>query len=233
MLNIENELNKLAAAEEGGLSHYKIENNSDILLVTFGYWTSVKRERYFCLKTSSLNLSNEIPIDILYVRGKSTWYLGDLVGIGNGVDEIKSFFSEQIKNYKKVIFVGVSMGGYGAILYGSLCGVDCVFAYKPQTDLEYPLKFLPKNRDYRRISCYKDYRKYKNLNKIISSKTQYYIASYLGKCTRNMKKGDRWEMAQHDYHHFENIDVGNNVNFIGDIVENPFENCMDLVKEKL
>tara|TARA_A100001037_G_scaffold306597_1_gene353132 strand:+ start:51029 stop:51244 length:216 start_codon:yes stop_codon:yes gene_type:complete len=40
---------------------------------------------------------------------------------------------------------------------------------------------------------------------------------------------------QHDYIPVvnENIDIGNNVNFIGDIVENPFENCMDLVKEKL
>ena len=231
MIDIDGELKKIAEVETTNTSHYLVENNSDILIVTF---TSATEERYFSFKTSTLKLSQNIPVDILFIRETTerwNWYLIKLVGVGKGVEEIANFLKDKIKPYKKVIFVGISMGGYASILYGSLCKVNHVIAFMPQTDLNYVRKCLPKNREYRRLPKFKDFEQFQNLNKIISPEVQYHISTYREKFKRNMKKNKRWDIAQHCVHHYENINVGKNVNFLGDIKENSPKNMTNLVKD--
>ena len=231
MLDIDSELKKIAEAETTNTSHYLVENNSDILIVTF---TGATPERYFSFKTSTLKLSQNIPVDILFIREQTkkwNWYLNKLDGVGQGVEEIANFLKDKIKPYKKVIFAGTSMGGYASILYGSLCKVNHVIAYIPQTDLNYVRKCLPKNREYRRLPRCKDFEQFQNLNKIISPEVQYHISTYLEKFKRSMKRGVRWDLAQHGFHHYENINVGKNVHFLGDIKENSPKNMINLVKD--
>jgi radical SAM superfamily enzyme YgiQ (UPF0313 family) len=56
-----------------------------------------------------------------------------IVGISKNIDETIQYLQEQIASYSNVIFLGVSSGGYAAILFGSLLKVNSVLAFIPQT----------------------------------------------------------------------------------------------------
>jgi len=53
--------------------------------------------------------------------------------ITNNIDETVNYLKNEIMNYKNVICLGVSSGGYAAILFGSLLNVTHVLAFMPQT----------------------------------------------------------------------------------------------------
>jgi predicted esterase YcpF (UPF0227 family) len=74
---------------------------------------------------------------------------------GAGPHELASFIKSKIKQSgaKRSLMLGLSMGGYGAILFGCLCQVDLVIAISPQTDI----------LDYR-IAKYKLNEKWKDFN---------------------------------------------------------------------
>ena len=92
-------------------------------------------------------------------------------------------------NYKKVIFMGVSAGGYASILFGSLCdNVNNVISFIPQTILNNPIDL-----------------KYSNLKNIINKNTKYIIY------------GDTSIQDKHHVHHIlhcENIECFSNVKII-------------------
>lgn len=212
MIDIDNELKKIAEAETTDISYYKVGNDNDTLVVSFAAW----RTRYFQMKKSLLNISTECKFDTLFLRNpkyKNHWYLGKMEGIGAGVSEIKNFLEKQISTYNKIIFVGGSMGGYGAMLYGSLLDVDYIVALIPQTDLKYVRKQMPKNRDYRRVSRLKDYQKYGNLNNFISKKTKYFVTARSEK--RPKSATQRFDYYQHNFYHCENILNLGNVTYLG------------------
>jgi esterase/lipase len=62
-------------------------------------------------------------------------YHSGIRGETSGVDDTVRYLSEKIRGYRHVVFVGVSSGGYAALLYGSLLGVPAVLAFIPQTRL--------------------------------------------------------------------------------------------------
>jgi hypothetical protein len=62
-------------------------------------------------------------------------YHSGLKGITNTIDETTAFLREKIRQYRRVYFLGVSAGGYAAILFGSLLKVTAVIAFIPQTRL--------------------------------------------------------------------------------------------------
>jgi hypothetical protein len=68
-----------------------------------------------------------------YIDTKTCSYHKGIPGISNTIDETVAYLKEKIKPYKQVIFLGVSSGGYAAILFGSLLGVSKVLAFIPQT----------------------------------------------------------------------------------------------------
>lgn len=84
---------------------------------------------------------------------KAYWH-GKLPGIECGVIPLSCFIKEKIKesNAKKVMMIGLSMGGYAAILFGCLCNVDLVLSFSGQTH-------LPENRRKK----YKLYERWKNI----------------------------------------------------------------------
>ena len=82
------------------------------------------------------------------------------------IDETVEYLKKEIRSYKRVIFIGLSSGGYAAILFGSLLGISDVIAFYPQTLLRKP-KVDEKYRDISKyINDYTTYHLYGDLSKI-------------------------------------------------------------------
>lgn len=52
-----------------------------------------------------------------------------------GIDDSVEYIKKIIKPYDETIFIGSSVGGYAAILFGCLSGATKILAFKPQTDI--------------------------------------------------------------------------------------------------
>ena len=78
--------------------------------------------------------------DLYFIVDKNQcWYHKGIDGITTTIDETIVYLDEIIVkgNYDKVLFMGTSAGGYGAILFGSLCKhVTHVISFVPQTIIE-------------------------------------------------------------------------------------------------
>lgn len=83
-------------------------------------------------------LSKHFPnIDLLLlVDYNCRCYHQGLKDITSNVDETTAYIKSIIDGYQKVVFVGVSAGGYASILFGSLLKVNDVIAITPQTKLK-------------------------------------------------------------------------------------------------
>ncbi len=82
------------------------------------------------------NASKIINDHKIFLRDFSqSWYQNGLPSISNDIYSTAQFLTSQIEDIKpeKVYFVGNSMGGYAAILFGSLIGSVEVIAFAPQT----------------------------------------------------------------------------------------------------
>ena len=92
---------------------------------------------------------------MLYVDPKQCWYHKGIEGISNNIDETTEDLKDKInkRDYKKIIFMGVSAGGYA----GSLCHVTKVISFIPRRKLK--TKIVGK--------------KYKKLKNIINNDTDY------------------------------------------------------------
>lgn len=100
--------------------------------------------------------------DKLFLKDeKVLWYNQGITGLSTNVEETIDFLHKQILPYKKVVFIGASMGGYAALLYGSILKVDLVITFRPQTHtnnvLENPI------------------RKYDDVKNFMTNETKYYI----------------------------------------------------------
>jgi len=94
-----------------------------------------------------------------YIDKFKTSYHNGIYGISTNIDETAEYLKREIQNYKNVVFLGVSSGGYAAILFGSLLNVKSVVAFIPQT-----------------IRRYKDVdEKYRDLKPYINNTTKYYL----------------------------------------------------------
>lgn len=93
-----------------------------------------------------------------YIDKHQNWYHNGIAGISNDIDSTVIYLKEKISIYKNVIFLGVSAGGYAALLFGSLCNVNTVIAFIPRTYI-----INPKNEYYR------------DINSVINNKTKYII----------------------------------------------------------
>ena len=94
-----------------------------------------------------------------YLDEYSDLYHKGLAGITRSIDETATYLKNEIKDYKRVIFLGNSGGGYAAILFGSLLEVATVVAFVPQT--------------IRHNNVVDE--KYRDSSIFINNKTNYYI----------------------------------------------------------
>jgi predicted esterase YcpF (UPF0227 family) len=127
---------------------------------------------------------------IFFIDSHQCWYHKGIKDITNDIDETTEYLNNIIKNsnYEKVIFMGTSAGGYAAILFGSLCHVNHVITFIPQTILKNPIN-----------------PKYKNLKKFINKKTKYMI--YADKSIKEVNN-------IHHISHCENLECFKNVKII-------------------
>uniref|UniRef100_A0A6C0HRX9 Alpha/beta hydrolase n=1 Tax=viral metagenome TaxID=1070528 RepID=A0A6C0HRX9_9ZZZZ len=172
-------------------SEYKIFNNNKKLIICFG--------------GLALQIGGILPFEFLnylsctytgcdllfYIDKNQCWYHKGIQGITNNIDDTVLHLNNIIKdgNYEKVIFMGVSAGGYASILFGSLCdnvnNVNNVISFIPQTILNNPINST-----------------YSNLKNIINKNTNYIIY------------GDTSIQDKNDYHHIlhcKNIECFSNV----------------------
>ena len=113
---------------------YPFERKGDDLVIAFSSspevfeWTKVIPQ-----------ITEGFPIDVFYIMDKcNVWWHGIYPEFGgNGPLNISKFLKDKILDmgYKRVMTIGASRGGYGAILIGCLLNVDLVLSFSPQTDL--------------------------------------------------------------------------------------------------
>ena len=122
-------------------SHWFVDNSSDVLLISFAGFGASGSKPTFIFHNF---LKDFDDIDQLFVRDLSCrWYLEkirlinennqrcDVVGIQNIQKWLFKLTNK--KNYKRIIAIGCSSGGYAAILYSSLLNFDKCIAFSPQT----------------------------------------------------------------------------------------------------
>tara|TARA_R110002049_G_scaffold287700_2_gene469868 strand:- start:7 stop:684 length:678 start_codon:yes stop_codon:yes gene_type:complete len=82
------------------------------------------------------NVLKEVTCDKIFLRDfKQAWYHRGLNEEIDNIESLKIYLDKLIttKEYKKVVFLGNSMGGYAAILFGNMLPVDHIIAFSPQT----------------------------------------------------------------------------------------------------
>ena len=141
--------------------HKIIKNNSENLIICFG---GMGLQMGGILPFEFLNYLSKIiqkNTDLyFYIDKNQCWYHKGIDGITENIDDTVSHLNDIIKksNYKKILFMGVSAGGYASILFGSLCNVNNVIAFIPRTKLINPIN-----------------KKYGDLKLIINNQTNYIL----------------------------------------------------------
>lgn len=105
------------------------------LVITFAFvsWDSLPAFD-FVRRVNKLSVATNRPINCLYLRDSANlWYQHGIAGLGRDVHETANRLREVIDAVRpsSVSIVGQSMGGYAAVLYGALLGVDRVLAFGP------------------------------------------------------------------------------------------------------
>ena len=177
---------------------FKNNGDLDTLILTFASFelnvAGIPRFEFF----NFLNKHFKEYDHSFFIDKKYCWYNKGIEGYSNSVKSTVSYLENHIKDYKKVVFMGVSAGGYAAILYASLCNVDGVstsaVAFQPQTDLE----FVMENKDDLPsfvVTNWEDIDlNYKNLKDHMRSDVTYDIVSHQSLTD-----------VLHCWHHTENI----------------------------
>lgn len=119
----------------------------------------------------------DISCDKIFLRDfEQAWYQIGVDNELNSFEKVANYLKETIRKnkYDKVCFMGNSMGGYAAILFGSYLSVDQVISFAPQT-------FIDKWK--RRL--YKDGRWSEQINRIHASPSKNKIFHDLKKHLKN------------------------------------------------
>lgn len=137
----------------------KIEGNK-ILIVSFGSMELKITGKCYFEFLRFLGFNYEHCDQLYYFDSKRNWYHHGIYGISPTVEGVAKHIKDKISQhkYEKIIFIGVSAGGYAAILFGSLCNATDVIAFKPRTILINPIN-----------------PKYKNLKHFVNTTTKYLL----------------------------------------------------------
>jgi len=94
-----------------------------------------------------------LPIKKLYLRDLDrAWFLRGLRGVTTDVEATVAFLAAEAKSVqaRRLILTGYSLGGFAALLYGSLLGADEVHAISPQTFLSFWGRWRARDNRWRR-----------------------------------------------------------------------------------
>jgi len=124
-------------------------NNKKHLLVSFGGIRQGLGIPVFEFFNSLVTMD----CDKIFFRDyEQAWYHKGVDSEIDSIDKILIFLKKIIKEeeYKKVCFLGNSMGGFAAILFGSILNVDKIIAFAPQIFID------KKNRFFKADSRWKE-----------------------------------------------------------------------------
>ena len=107
----------------------------EILCVTFGFVHWERRPDFdFFGRLKKLETLSGTPINKLLLRDPANaWYQRGLPGVGADIASAAARLRDLIAAVapKKTVFIGQSMGAYGAIMFGALLDVDTILAFGP------------------------------------------------------------------------------------------------------
>ncbi len=118
--------------QKGNLAEIKGKRN---LLVSFG---GIHQGLGMPVFEFFKSLTN-VDCDKVFLRDfERAWYQKGLDAEMNHIDKVRDYLYELIaqNNYHKICFLGSSMGGYAAILFGAMLKADKVIAFAPQTFID-------------------------------------------------------------------------------------------------
>lgn len=118
-------------------------------------------------------LEDQYPeYDKLFLKDERVlWYTQGITGISSDIKGTIDYLKEYISRYSKVVFIGASMGGWAALLYGSILNVDTIIAFRPQTFLSIVVENFIENPN--QIES-RD-KSYDDIKPFINNETKYYI----------------------------------------------------------
>lgn len=151
-------------------------SNKDILIITFGGNNLVTGGVLPFEFRKTLNIWFPTIDKKFYIDVHQCWYQRGIKGISTHIEDTKIYLENVIHEYKKIIFIGTSAGGYAAILFGSLLNVTHVIAFSPQTIL------------------HKNTTQYRDLKHLVNNTTKYHL--YCNTAIRNRR----------DIHHRSHVD---------------------------
>lgn len=97
-----------------------------------------------------MDLTRQFGVDKVYLRDpRRAWYQLGLDPHTDAVDDTAAFLLGLIveREPRRIVSIGVSSGGFGALLFGYLLGVDEVHAFAPRTYVDIDNRL--KNDDFR------------------------------------------------------------------------------------
>jgi len=211
-----------------------VKNKSKNLIVNFNSGDNFfyRKENLKKFELEKSFKKNKINSDLLFIKDSGIIKYGYSFYLDE-IENIKKLLVKKIKNYSFVVFNGISVGGYAAILYGSLLEVDVVISVNGQTCLLdfQTLKFIDKEKYLlkRKLKDFKKVKKYFNLKNFINTKTEYYHngwyyfekerPTYLKKFLNNKEKFLNYKNLSpigklHCYYQHENIEKFKNVHYL-------------------
>lgn len=111
-------------------------------LVTFGSYVNAGRlePSYAFVNTCNKVIERKArDVESLYLLANGNdWYRSGIKGFGDGLRASAADLRERLAGYERKIFVGNSMGAYGALAFGYLSGATSVVAFSPQTRFDRP-----------------------------------------------------------------------------------------------
>jgi hypothetical protein len=133
--------------------------NSDTLIISFAghdrMFGGIQRFEFVNFLEAKFNTISRY----FYTDNHLNSYHQGIKNITNNIDETVDYLKGEIQKYKNVIFLGVSSGGYAAILFGSLLNINYVLAFIPQT--------IRRNKNIDE--------KYRDISQFINGNTKYYL----------------------------------------------------------
>jgi hypothetical protein len=122
-------------ADTGVALSLDMEGESRTLLVTFGGMKSLAGLPSF----EFVNLTRDVHVKRMFVRDpRQSWYHRGMPQHGKTLasiaDSLRTVLADH--DFDRLVTVGNSAGGYGALVFGTLLGADTVLAFGPQTVLD-------------------------------------------------------------------------------------------------
>lgn len=122
-----------ASQDHGSPIQRDYSSDARVLFIAFSGLRRAPKERP---GFSFIHITGALPAKKLFVRDLTkAWYLRGLPGISRSVADTTEFFRSEIAavGAERVVVVGYSLGGFAAMLYGTLLDADEVHAFSPQT----------------------------------------------------------------------------------------------------